>query len=285
MTSEKTVVKVKDLVVGVKDDETSGQYRFTIDYGTFDINLGDFILIKGRNGCGKSTFLKLFHRQSGGYFDVTDGSVTFCGENFPDRSIDKDTKYSIDEQTRLNCNISFIGQEEEFVSSASAYAVIYDACRAALSYDKSTTVAERRQKLQEVDKLISEYYEKYLAVSFQCKNYKTFKNKNVRKWSGGQKKMINVLAGIIKAKICGLKLVVMDEPLNNLDGRNKFILNRLVADLRKQDVAILAITHCQIFDGVNKVLYINEYDGGVRRAELKETSTESPHTECLEAYN
>lgn len=278
-----TVVKVKDLVVGVKDDERSGEgYRFTIEYGTFDINLGDFILIKGRNGCGKSTFLKLFHQQSAKYFDVTGGSIIFCGEGFPDKSIDK---YSMDEQTKLNCYISFIGQEEEFISSSSAYSAIYDTCLLALSYDKTMSVSERREKLNEVDKLIAEYYDKYLAASFQCKNYKTFKNKNVRKWSGGQKKMINVLAGIIKAKICGLKLVVMDEPLNNLDGRNKFILNRLIADLREQNVAIAAITHCQIFDGVNKVLNINEFEDGVRRAELKETSTESPHTECLESYN
>ena len=50
--------------------------------------------------------------------------------------------------------------------------------------------------------------------------------------------MINVLAGIIKAKGCGLKLIVMDEPLNNLDGRNKDILNTLIKELRAEGVKI-----------------------------------------------
>lgn len=275
------VVAVNDLTVLVKNDDKSGEdFRFKIEYGSFDINLGDFLLVKGRNGCGKSTFLRLFRLQSVNYFKVGGGSIKFYDEDFPDESIHL---YSSDDLTKLNCRISYIGQEENFLSSDSAYSFIYNSCKYALACDKTLTVKEKRERLAEVDAAIAEYYEKYLAASFQCKNYKTFKNKNVRGWSGGQQKMINVLAGVIKAKLCGLKLVVMDEPLNNLDGRNKFILNHLIAELRQGSVAVIAITHCQIFDGVNKVLTLEECGDGVRRATLKETG-EPSHSECLENY-
>ncbi len=278
----KTVICVRDLVLGVKDDEHTGEtFRFLIEYGSFDIELGDFVLIKGRNGCGKSTFLRLFHLQGQSYFKVVGGNIYFRAPGFPDASIQH---YSVGELTHLNCAISYIGQEERFLSSDSAYSYIYNACKIALDYDRTMTAAQKRQKLSEVDGVIRDYYEKYLASSFLCKNYKTFKNKNVRAWSGGQQKMINVLAGIIKAKVCGLRLVVMDEPLNNLDGRNKDILNKLIADLRRGDVAIMAITHCQIFDGVNKVLNLVEGDDGIRRATLY-THGEPAHTECLESFN
>lgn len=96
--------------------------------------------------------------------------------------------------------------------------------------------------------------------------------------------MIHVLAGIIKAQICGLQLLIMDEPLNNLDGRNKDILNKLLADLRRNQIAVVAITHCQIFDGVNKVLQITEGEDGVRRATIH-TRPEPAHSECLENFS
>jgi ABC-type cobalamin/Fe3+-siderophores transport system ATPase subunit len=275
------VISVKDLVVGVIDDDKSDAFRFKIEYGTFDINLGDFVLLKGRNGCGKSTFLRLFHLQGVDYFKVIGGGIYFNEEGFPDKSIHQ---YSTDLLTKLNCMVSYIGQEERFQSSDSAYSFIYNCCKLALSYDKTLSLKQRREKLEEIDKIIFEYYEKYLESSFKCKNYKIFKNKNVRFWSGGQQKMINVLAGIIKAKVCGLKLMVMDEPLNNLDGRNKDILNNLIADLRSQEIAIIAITHCQIFGGVNKVINLVEDDDSVRRATLVERA-EPQHAECLEEFH
>jgi len=223
----------------------------------------------------------LFHLQGQNYFRVKSGDIFFTDKAFPNISIHK---YSPAELTHLNCATSFIGQEERFLSSDSAYSYIYNACRLALSYDKSLTASDMRDRLVAVDGLIFDYYEKYLQKSFECKNYKTFKNKNVRGWSGGQQKMINVLAGIIKAKICGLKLVVMDEPLNNLDGRNKDILNKLIAELRQGDVAVVAITHCQIFGGVNKVMNITEDEEGIHIAKVIDFE-EPAHLECLEAYN
>lgn len=277
----KTIISVKDLVLGVINDErTQNDYRFRIEYGSFEIKEGDFVLIKGRNGCGKSTFLRLFRLQSVNYFKVLEGSIFFLDEGFPQKSIER---YSTDELTRLNCSVSYIGQEERFLSRDSAYSYIYECCRLTLSYQK-LTAAERAEKLKEVDRRISEYYEKYLAVSFRCKNYKTFKNKNVHAWSGGQQKMINVLAGVIKAEVCGLKLLIMDEPLNNLDGRNKDILNKLLKELRSRPIAVLAVTHCQIFDGINKVLSISEIDENTRRAVFSSCDVPA-HAECLEPFH
>ena len=277
---EKMIVKVDNLNIGILNEEDNKSYRFMINYGSFAINKGDFVLLKGHNGSGKSTFLRLFHLQGVDYFRIEQGGIYYCDDTFPNESIHK---YSSHQLSRLNCFISYIGQEERFITSDSAYSYIYRVTKYALD-EQDLSKEEKEKKIKEIDEVICDYFTNFLADSFKVKNYKIFKNKNVRYWSGGQQKMISVLAGIIKMKICGLKLLVMDEPLNNLDGLNKNILNNLIEDLRKDDIAIIAITHCQIFKGINKVLMIKEIDKEHHEGIMIEKS-ENPHTECLEDYN
>lgn len=283
MSQDKTVVEVKDLTIGVlaENAQDGKKYRFTIDYGSFNINEGDFLLVKGRNGYGKTTFLKLFHLQGVNYFRVVAGDVYFRDSAFAaDKSI---IDFSNDELTKLNRYVSFVGQEEIFKTGATAYTTIYDYCKTAINESENLTKEEKKRKLASVADVIKEYFDKYLQKSFECPSFRAFKTKGVKTWSGGQQKMINVLAGVIKAKVCGLRLIVMDEPLNNLDGRNKDILNTLIKELRAGGVAVIAITHCQIFDKINKVLTITESAAGERRAVYEERE-EPSHAECLEVF-
>lgn len=283
MSQDKTVVEVKDLTIGVLAENTQDgkKYRFTIDYGSFNINEGDFLLVKGRNGYGKTTFLKLFHLQGVNYFRVVAGDVYFRDSAFAaDKSI---IDFSNDELTKLNRYVSFVGQEEIFKTGATAYTTIYDYCKTAINESENLTKEEKKRKLASVADVIKEYFDKYLQKSFECPSFRAFKTKGVKTWSGGQQKMINVLAGVIKAKVCGLRLIVMDEPLNNLDGRNKDILNTLIKELCAGGVAVIAITHCQIFDKINKVLTITESAAGERRAVYEERE-EPSHAECLEVF-
>ena len=283
MSQDKTVVEVKDLKIGVlaENAQDGKKYRFTIDYGSFNINEGDFLLVKGRNGYGKTTFLKLFHLQGVNYFRVVAGDVYFRDSAFAaDKSI---IDFSNDELTKLNRYVSFVGQEEIFKTGATAYTTIYDYCKTAINESENLTKEEKKRKLASVADVIKEYFDKYLQKSFECPSFRAFKTKGVKTWSGGQQKMINVLAGVIKAKVCGLRLIVMDEPLNNLDGRNKDILNTLIKELRAGGVAVIAITHCQIFDKINKVLTITESAAGERRA-IYEEREEPSHAECLEVF-
>ena len=283
MSQDKTVVEVKDLTIGVLAENTQDgkKYRFTIDYGSFNINEGDFFFFFFRNGYGKTTFLKLFHLQGVNYFRVVAGDVYFRDSAFAaDKSI---IDFSNDELTKLNRYVSFVGQEEIFKTGATAYTTIYDYCKTAINESENLTKEEKKRKLASVADVIKEYFDKYLQKSFECPSFRAFKTKGVKTWSGGQQKMINVLAGVIKAKVCGLRLIVMDEPLNNLDGRNKDILNTLIKKLRAGGVAVIAITHCQIFDKINKVLTITESAAGERRAVYEERE-EPSHAECLEVF-
>ena len=96
--------------------------------------------------------------------------------------------------------------------------------------------------------------------------------------------MIHLLSGIVKAAVVDSKLIIMDEPLNNLDGYNKSVLNKIITELRKErELAILMVTHCHVFDGVNKTLTINETAGAVK-ASVERTAAE-PHRDCIENFS
>ena len=91
--------------------------------------LPEVIVFAGPNGSGKSTFLRLFHLQGVDYFRIEQGGIYFCSESFPNESIHK---YSSHQLSRLNCFISYIGQEERFITSDSAYSYIYRVTKYAL---------------------------------------------------------------------------------------------------------------------------------------------------------
>ena len=95
--------------------------------------------------------------------------------------------------------------------------------------------------------------------------------------------MLSVLSGIIKAKVCESSIIIMDEPLNNLDGKNKYYLNKIFSEFRNENVAMLIITHCQIFDGINRVINITDVKTGEVKAEITDICV-PPHSDCLEAF-
>lgn len=280
---KKIVLSARNLCVRIQKDRASGR-RDTdalVEYGTFDIYAGDFVLVKGRNGSGKSTLFRLLCLNDADYFSLTgDGQLLYRGEGFPDKSIDE---YSDAEIARLRRSVVYIGQDDRFESWASGYAAMFNPAARAVDNDRALTSAQKKEKRRQIDGAVRAIFRDYIAENFVCSDFKTFKRKSVHAWSGGQQKMLHVLAGVVKAKVCGVRLMVLDEPLNNLDGKNKYYLNKVFSELRGGDTAILLITHCQIFDGINRVLEIAELPDGIRRATLYER-TDAPHGECLESY-
>lgn len=305
MSKEKeAVVSVKDLTLALYEgDVSNSKPSFNVEYGTFDIYPGDFLIVKGRNGCGKSTFLKLFRLQSVEYFKVVSGGIYFNDPAFPAKSIHRYNEGGIDYLSELRLATSFIDQKDSFISSSSAYSYIVDVCSRAIKYKMRHDGEAKnihsffefrkkyKEKMDELGEVIERYFnDAHIKECFEGKDFDYFKTEKIARLSGGQQKMVSALAGIIKAEICGLRLLIMDEPLNNLDGKNKYVLSCIIDKLRKNntELAIIVITHCQVFDGINKTLTIAEKTGTESGCQDKiavfEVKNEIAHKECLENY-
>jgi ABC-type Mn2+/Zn2+ transport system ATPase subunit len=68
-------------------------------------------------------------------------------------------------------------------------------------------------------------------------------NKEIRSLSGGQAKMIQILAAISKCYYNSIKIIVMDEPSNNLDTEKVEYLIEIIKCLKSKGITILLVTH------------------------------------------
>ncbi len=280
MDNKKVIFSIQDLTLGIKDSD--GNRTKAIHYGSFDICGGDFIIIRGKNGCGKSTLFHQLTLTETDYFFKESGKMIYNADGFPTICI---KEYDDNQAAALRRDIVYIKQEDTFIQWHSAYNALFSMAEAAISEKyKKENKATYIQKLSAIHSLIEEYFNDHIQKNFDLKDFREFKRKRVNSFSGGQRKLLNVLSGFIKARVCDSPLIIMDEPLNNLDGKNKACLNKMISQFKNDHTAILVITHCQIFEGINRCIQMTESPNKEVFVEIKDVCVE-PHRDCLEQYN
>ena len=87
---------------------------------------------------------------------------------------------------------------------------------------------------------------------------------NTRKMSGGQKKLTNIFANLVKCEFS--KLILLDEPLNNLDYNNVRTFSNTLTRVHKSypHIGIVMVTHCRSIPIVNRVVEIDPNNDGFK---------------------
>lgn len=301
---ENSKVKSNDSILTITN------FSFVIDrtkkktvFPSMEFKKGDFILLKGKNGSGKSTFLKYLNNNFfEGSYSSCDGTIEYLDEFDNGHKIETTSSdLNSDQMAYLRRRIVEIKQMDESESWISAYASIYDQTNYALQKMFSEEETEKRRIY--LIKLIQEFFEGYqldngdrlaLRDVLGGISEKDFKRKKLKSYSGGQQKMVQIIAGFIKAIIIDSPLMIIDEPANNLDGKNKYYLNQLFKFLRKEnkDLCIVMISHCHVFDDINVLITIdgdkkteNQYVARIlKRTEATEEEQKMfiPHSDCID---
>ena len=228
--------------------------KIIVENGEFEVNAGEFVLILGENGAGKSSIFRSIVRED------TKSSGDERDMYFKGELIDSPSK--LDSFRR---SIGYARQEDDADRFFS---------RKVLRYIKDYVEISQQFSGLEVEKAIDDVY-----TALRCDKYADgeFKDRKLSKCSGGEKRMVTLLSALARTKS---DLFVLDEPINNLDAYHARLLNNYLASLkkRKNPPGILVITHCHMFQCVDRVYKLSKG----KLIEIKDYKPKSCYGECNE---
>lgn len=206
-----------------------------------DIYKGEFVIILGTSGSGKSTFLNVV----AGLEKPTKGSVKILGEEISTMSEVKLARFR-------QRHIGFIFQSYNLMPTLTAVENV----ALPLTFRK-----ERKDKrLQEAAELLK-------AVSLGTHLYH-----KPTQMSGGQQQRV----GIARAFAGTPEIIFADEPTGNLDSKtSNSVLDLMMNIARKNNQTIIMVTHDPSFaERGDKIVYL--FDGKIREVVINEKNDKNP---------
>lgn len=266
---DKKIVETKSLVIEIKGSKTY------IEYENLTITEGDYVLVCGKNGAGKSTFFNMFQNSLFDYFVKTKGELIYYDNNEPTEIF----SCLESEKAHLRRKIVIIDQKDDYEKSDSGYDVLIRKSEIAIKNEFDRAI--QKNLLKQMRKRSEELFNEYLKNDLHC-GFKEFTLRKVSSWSGGQIKMIHILSGILKAELMKSRLLLMDEPLNNLDKEYKLKVNELLQKLRATTkMAVLVITHCHLFEGINRSMIYEKKTENLCKVKIEKKAPQ-PNKQCLD---
>ncbi|SDB25888.1 putative ABC transport system ATP-binding protein [Ruminococcaceae bacterium FB2012] len=211
----KTAVEFKDVV---KTYGKGDGMQTAVDHVSFTIDEGEFVVILGRSGAGKSTVLNML----GGMDKPTEGTVIVGGEEVSAMNDKKLSEYRAD-------TIGFIFQFYNLIPGLTAFENV------ALVKDIKKDALDAGEMLDKV------------GLSDQ-------KNKFPAQMSGGQQQRVSIARALAKKP----KIILGDEPTGALDSETGLIVLDMLQKLSTEDgQTVILVTHnADIAKCANKVIHM-----------------------------
>ena len=269
-----------------------------------DISLcpGDFLLVQGPNGAGKTSFLSLF--------TLPRSFLSYFGElylHLDGRDIDILSTLNQEETAYYRTRVAYLEQERASFYSDSVYDVLSRTCLSKLkampkpfNVDAKTWKNVQKERKKRLKIWIKEIWKRLTTPDEHGLNSPILDGitaplrgprfVSFSALSGGQKKMVRFYSVYLQAKILGSSVLVLDEPLNDLDRENKKRLSNLLKELldAPNPPVAICITHCHIFPyrKMKKLTIEEAFDGlGYRHANFDQSLTgDKDFHPCLGEY-
>ncbi|MDI6606478.1 MAG: energy-coupling factor transporter ATPase, partial [Candidatus Omnitrophota bacterium] len=227
---------------------------------TLDIEKGDFVLVSGPTGCGKTTLLKMLN---GIIPHLSKGSLTgelqVAGRDVPSSSMDELTK---------EVGMIFQNPDDQIVANTVEEEVAFGLENLGLGLDE---IAGR------------------VNWALQKTGIRDLKERDTNKLSGGQKQRVVIASQIAMRP----KILAFDEPLSQLDPSGAEDVMRCVLSLNKEGITVIMVEHrvADVARYANKMLLMDKgavvYYGDLRRSfseakdAYKKLGVQVPHEAIL----
>ena len=191
----------------VKEYKRRGVSFRAVDDIDFAVDTGDFVMIEGESGSGKTTFLNLLT----GLTEPTSGDVLISGKplkNIGDKELSK----------IRNQKIKYIPQGESLLSAL--------------------TVRENILFPYTIGGLEKPSYERLLEVSDKL-GITDLLDEYPSELSGGEMRRATIARAVINRP----SLIIADEPTGSLDSENTFKVMEIFKTIASEGTAVIVVTH------------------------------------------
>jgi ABC-type lipoprotein export system ATPase subunit len=183
--------------------------RFVLDEVNLTVNRGELVIIEGKSGAGKSTFLNIL-----GLLDTfTSGTYYIEGKAINPQKLNQYSSFRSEK-------IGFIFQSYQLIESIS----IEDNLLIPFLYMNAKIDSKLIDRMNKILKDI---------------NLLEMKNKPIKLLSGGEKQRVAIARAILKDS----DIIIADEPTGNLDGENSQIILDAFLNLARLNKAVIVVTH------------------------------------------
>ena len=191
----------------VKEYRRRGVSFRAVDDIDFAVDTGDFVMIEGESGSGKTTFLNLLT----GLTEPTSGDVLISGKPLKDIGDEELSKIR-------NQKIKYIPQGESLLSAL--------------------TVRENILFPYTVGGLEKPSYERLLEVSDKL-GITDLLDEYPSELSGGEMRRATIARAVINKP----SLIIADEPTGSLDSENTFKVMEIFKTIASEGTAVIVVTH------------------------------------------
>jgi len=225
-----------DSVLSIRNLSIQIRNQLLLQNISFDISEGEVVLLSGSNGIGKSSLLKSILRLD------TEGK-TISGEILVRGFGDILTLNATEIQT-FRSSIAYVQQRDEYAEMGRIQ--VKD-----IISESGLPNSGKALSTSEVNDLI----DKWIPRNHNYKRIFDAKSRPAQ-FSGGEQRLLSVLS--VVATRSNAELLIIDEPLNNLDfinARNiSNLINRVVRD--NPHMAVLMVSHCRIFPFITREILL-----------------------------
>lgn len=190
---------------------------FALSNINLEIDRGEFVFIVGSSGAGKSTFIKLLHKE----VNPTTGRIIVNGEDI--------TKLKMSEIPYYRRKLGMVFQDFRLIPNLSVYENVSFAMRAV-----GTPYREIKKRVPLVISMVG------LSHKFDC-----FPDE----LSGGEQQR----AALARAIVNNPSVLIADEPTGNLDPETSKEIMKILNDINRAGTTIIMATHDKrIVDNMKK---------------------------------
>ena len=248
--SETTTMNTKKIIIsarGVKKDYSRGAITHALKGVSLDIHEGDFCVIKGESGCGKTTLINLLS----GLDDLSEGEIVFKDSSeiiTPNKNSGK-KRHNVE-------NIAEMNKNKRVLLLRKVGIIFQNAQQSLIPYlDALDNVAKGIEPLGLKEKVVKE---KSIAALEEV-GLEDRMHHLPSELSGGQCQRVAIARAIVKNPI----VIFADEPTGNLDPENAKKILQLLDELNKKGRTIVMVTHSEKFNTAGKRVVMME-DGMIQ---------------------